>query len=238
MRLDVTRTGRTVVLIAWSVFFVWLITSGQLTRYFGPRTFWVAPVGALLLAAAAAASVRGMVRHRSEAEAGMTLRGAMSLVVLLAPLAAALAAPDASLGSFAASQRATAGALGGAAYGVPEKAAPGEVKFREISFASNYAGYATASRIGPGLELSLTGFVTQLPGESSRKIGLTRFYISCCAADAIPFTVPVVLPAGVQPPPVDSWLSVSGTLEDDDGSFRLDGLSVKRIPSPSDPYLY
>ena len=238
MKLDVTRTGRSVVLIAWSAFFVWLMSSGQMTRYFGPRTFWVAPVGALLLAAAAAASARGMVRDRSEAATGMTLRGAMSLVVLLSPLAAALAAPSANLGSFAASQRATAGALGGAAYGIPEKAAPGEVRFREISFASDYAGYATASGIGAGLELSLTGFVTPLQGGSSREIGLTRFYISCCAADAIPFTVPVVLPAGVRPPPVDSWLSVNGTLEDGNGSFRLDARSMKRVPSPSDPYLY
>ncbi|MCB0971464.1 MAG: TIGR03943 family protein [Acidimicrobiales bacterium] len=55
-------------------------------------------------------------------------------------------------------------------------------------------------------EVTLVGFVADEPSEEG--FVLARFVVSCCAADAIALTVNVV---GAAPPPVGTWVEVTGT---------------------------
>ena len=41
--------ARMVVLALWSAFFAWLLVSGEVYRYIGPRTRWVVVFGAVML---------------------------------------------------------------------------------------------------------------------------------------------------------------------------------------------
>lgn len=71
---------------------------------------------------------------------------------------------------------------------------------------------------------------------------LTRFVVTCCAADAIPVQVAVV---GGGTPPQDSWVEVEGTLVppppvDPDATelprLEVDATAVRSIDEPANPY--
>ena len=69
---------------------------------------------------------------------------------------------------------------------------------------------------------------------------LTRFVISCCAADAFPVQV-IVAPTEV--PDDDTWLEVVGTWDPDDLGLGREGRTTTLIPTemrviepPPNPY--
>ena len=86
-----------------------------------------------------------------------------------------------------------------------------------------------------GFEISLVGFVSRSAETPEGAFDLTRFYVSCCAADAIPYSVAVV---DGPDPDVDEWLRVSGHLEQRGSAFVLVAEDVVEIGEPEDPYLY
>jgi hypothetical protein len=65
---------------------------------------------------------------------------------------------------------------------------------------------------------------------------LGRFFISCCAADALPIVVPVLRGAGALPPQ-DRWLLVSGALVRRGTALVIAPTSMEQTPEPSSPYL-
>lgn len=231
--IDRTRALRGVVLATWAGFFTWLWISGEMTRYLGPRTYWVIVFGAVALGAAAAGH---LVSLRSGSHPRPVTRGdALGAVVLVLPIALALALPGAQLGAQAASRKASAGGFAAASLlPVPD---PGEeISFREIHYGSESAEYAGAAGIAGGVEVELVGFVTH-PAGAPGDFSLTRFYVSCCAADAIPYSVPITAPTG-EKPPEDDWLRVTGTLVDSPDGWVLEATDVAPSEPPEDPYLY
>ena len=108
---------------------------------------------------------------------------------------------------------------------------------QEIHYATLSAEYADALGVTDGLDVELMGFVTHPPGTESGSFGLTRFYISCCAADAVPFTV-VVRPTTDQAFADDTWLSIQGTLAREGDGFILEPARIDPVEEPSAPYLY
>ena len=108
---------------------------------------------------------------------------------------------------------------------------------QEIHYASLSPDYAAALGIVEGLVVELVGFVTHPGDASAGDFGLTRFYISCCAADAVPFTV-VVRPATDETFADDTWLKVEGTLLLAGDGFILDAAEIEPVEEPSAPYLY
>jgi uncharacterized repeat protein (TIGR03943 family) len=89
------------------------------------------------------------------------------------------------------------------------------------------------------VKVRLVGFVAPDPGGDG--FLLTRFAISCCAADAIPMQVAVRdVPGPI--PPSDSWVSVEGTWIPPRHGARdrlppvLGATSVRTIEPPVDPY--
>jgi putative membrane protein len=235
MSANPRSVGRVVVLLAWTVFFVWLYVSGEMSRYLGPRTYWVVPFGAITLALATIVSSRTL---RTADPRPMSWREIAGLLVLLVPMLAVLAVPRPDLGSLAASRKSQAG---GIAAGVtqPVSSDSDEISFLEISYSQESAEYAAAVGAVDGAEVDLTGFVSsaeELPGGT---FGLARFYVSCCAADAIPYTAAVDPgeTSGASHEP-DTWLHVSGTLERRGEDIVVVAEEVDETEEPEDPYLY
>lgn len=231
--IDTRRALRGGVLALWSAFFAWLWLSGGMTRYLGPRTYWVIVFGAVALGAAAAGHLLALRGPRPTRPA--TASDLIGAATLLLPMALALGLPDAQLGAQAASRKASAGGFAAASLlPVPE---PGEeISFREIHYASESDDYAASAGIATGTEVDLVGFVAHPPGARGT-FSLTRFYVSCCAADAIPYSVPVAA-NGTEDRPDDEWLRVSGTLVGSPEGWLLEPSQITPVPAPKDPYLY
>jgi uncharacterized membrane protein YcgQ (UPF0703/DUF1980 family) len=65
---------------------------------------------------------------------------------------------------------------------------------------------------------------------------LARYQIACCAADAAPVVVRVVGIEG-DPPPRDTWVTVTGSHRPGDRDVpELAATSLVEIPEPDDPY--
>jgi putative membrane protein len=234
-RVDTRRAARSVVLAVWASFFTWLWVTGEVSRYLGPRTQWVVPVGAAGLGAAALASLGSL--RTARAAARPTLREVGGLLLLLVPVIVVVAVPKPTLGALAASRKSTSQgtvALGSLAAPLPER---GRVSFVDIYFAGESESYAAGAGITDGTEVTLVGFVTRAPDTPERDFDLTRFYISCCAADAIPYSV-TIEPEGRLVPREDTWLEVSGSLRKHDDRYVLVADRVARRTEPRDPYLY
>ena len=228
---DPARPIRAGVLLAWAGFYAYLWIGGDMARYLGPRTQWVAIFGGLTLAAIGIA----YLAISGSSGPAMDRRELRALALIVAPVVVAAALPGAQLGALAASQKGVGAAASSLAL-VPEPA--GEVSFREIHFASSSPRYAASAGIGPGTPVELTGFVTSASSTSPWDLELTRFYVSCCAADAIPYSVAVDEAGRRARHPDDTWLRAGGALELRDDRLVLVARDVVVVKPPPDPYLY
>jgi len=233
MSVDARRLARAVVLSVWAGFFIWLRFTGEVTRYLGPRTYWVVTFGGAVLAAGALVHFATVKTSRPTSSVGM--REGLGMLLLISPVLAVLMVPGADLGALAASRRNVAGGIASVSAVIPEPDAEREVQFLDIHYANQSQQYAAAMGIVEGLELKLTGFVTHPSGLEGGPFALTRFYVSCCAADAIPYSVTV---GGTSDYPDDTWLNVSGFLTQIDGRFVLSPKSIEKVSKPKDPYLF
>ena len=112
------------------------------------------------------------------------------------------------------------------------------ISFAEIHYANQSADYAAQAGIVEGTPVRLVGFVTHDPNAPEGGFALTRFYVSCCAADALPFSVRIRPPADVVDPQENDWLEVSGRMARDENGLYLDGEEAAEVPEPAVPYLY
>jgi uncharacterized repeat protein (TIGR03943 family) len=219
MKVD-ARVARLAVIASWAALFVVLWATGASDRYLGARTQWLVPFGAVTLAGAFALALAGP-RRGSRLRAGE----GVGLLLLCVPLLGALLVPHAELGAYAASHKST-----GFFPAVKPKppATPRDVTLLDVKVAQRDGLYALASHIHPGTRVDLVGVVTHA---DARRFSLTRFYITCCIADAQPLTLVVHTNAS---PRVDEWVRVVGRLTHD---WSLDADRVTRVPKPGEPYL-
>jgi uncharacterized repeat protein (TIGR03943 family) len=229
--MNQTGLGRMVVLGLWSTFFAWLLVSGEVYRYIGPRTRWVVAFGAVTLGLAAVAQARSLRRGTGAVKPSAT--EVLALAAFLAPMAVILLIPKPSLGSEAASRKSTG--LVGAASSLPVAQVNGQVSFAEIQYASESREYATTAGVFDGLEVKLTGFVTHPDGGRDGSFALTRFATFCCAADAVPYSV-TIDPLGKDYPD-DTWLNVSGSLANEGGNYVLHAQRITETEEPDNPYI-
>lgn len=219
------------VVTAWGAFLAWFAASDTMVRFLGPRTYWVAWFGAAGLLGAGAMSFIGTRGTGARATRG-DIAGAL---VMLVPIGLVLALPTPQLGAQAASRKAVG--VGALSSFVPLPDRGGEVGLQAIHYASLSPDYADSLGIVEGLEVELVGFVTHPADATAGDFGLTRFYISCCAADAVPYTVGV-RPATDETFTDDTWLKVEGTLLRVGDGFVIDGVDIEPVEEPSAPYLY
>ena len=234
LRWDPRRIARAAVLVVWAVFFTWQLVTGEVYRYIGLRTHWVVVFGAVALAVAAVAQLFSLRSTRRPVP--VKLRDAGGLVLMLCPILLVLTIPAPSLGALAASNKATGGILSSDAL-VPAATNDGDVSFVDIHFASASERYAADAGIADGVRVRLTGFVTHPSGTPEGQFALTRFFISCCAADAIPYSVRVS-PGRAPAYADDTWLTVSGELGKVGDEYVLGADTIKEVPEPNDPYIY
>jgi uncharacterized repeat protein (TIGR03943 family) len=94
-----------------------------------------------------------------------------------------------------------------------------------------------------GQKAKVQGFVVYPPNLSEQYLLITRFVITCCAADAYPVSLPVKLATGDRKAyPPDGWLEIEGQMitETLEGKRQLtiQAKSLKSIPEPKNPYNY
>lgn len=98
-----------------------------------------------------------------------------------------------------------------------------------------------------GVPVTLVGFAMPVEGAATDKFLLSRFMISCCAADSQLMQAGVIDTRGVVPAQ-DSWVAVTGTWQPSDtpdSDMTIHGFPIPKltateivpIPQPENPYL-
>jgi uncharacterized repeat protein (TIGR03943 family) len=93
-----------------------------------------------------------------------------------------------------------------------------------------------------GQPVQVDGFVTRPEGLPAGYWMLTRFVLTCCAADAYPVGLPVQVPAGTPDYANDTWLRVVGEAQvltqDGERQFAIAAQTITEIDQPAKPYEY
>ncbi len=93
-----------------------------------------------------------------------------------------------------------------------------------------------------GQAVKVSGFATHIPGWPDNIFMITRFVLTCCAADAYPVGLPVELPPGTDRPKPDTWLEVTGSMTtqtlDNKRQLVIGEATLTEIPEPRTPYEY
>jgi uncharacterized repeat protein (TIGR03943 family) len=92
-----------------------------------------------------------------------------------------------------------------------------------------------------GQKVNINGFVVEAPQLGANHILLSRFVLTCCAADVYPVALPVQLPAGTAHKK-DQWLQVSGKMSAEELAGKRQVVvvanDVQPIAVPEKPYEY
>jgi uncharacterized repeat protein (TIGR03943 family) len=90
--------------------------------------------------------------------------------------------------------------------------------------------------------VKVTGFAVHPSDFPPQYFMITRFVITCCAADAYPVGLPVKLKENRTSYPVDSWFEVEGKMITEIFNGRrqltIEASSLKKVPKPENPYYY
>jgi uncharacterized repeat protein (TIGR03943 family) len=232
--LSPIRLASAIVLTAWGLLFWFLLLTGRTQLYLSTRTAWVVPIGAVLLTLAA---IGRLLSLRADEPEPLHLREAWILGVMVLPVLAILVLPPATLGAYGVKGRSSLVTTGG---GVSAgDVSSGSLTLVDVAAAqtNKEASKALAAR-GPGTA-TFVGFVTAIPGNPPGEFLLTRYYITCCIADAQTIEVHVVdAPTGKFQQ--DDWVTVTGKVYTLGRTVLMDAAapgSVVGIPKPSHPYI-
>jgi len=118
--------------------------------------------------------------------------------------------------------------------------ASGDISLVGVASAQTSREGAKALATRAGDDATFVGFVTPIPGNPAGEFLLTRYYITCCIADAQTIEVHVV-DAPVGKFQQDDWVTVTGKLYPLGRTVLMDAASpsgsVTGIPKPSHPYI-
>jgi uncharacterized repeat protein (TIGR03943 family) len=111
----------------------------------------------------------------------------------------------------------------------------------DLSGAAEVPDSADAFGVAEGVPVHVVAFVSSAPGPDGAQMEISRFYTSCCAADAVPVSANVapddalgMLPELSQ----DTWVRVTGVVGIlADGHYGAVASSVEVVDEPSNPYL-
>jgi uncharacterized repeat protein (TIGR03943 family) len=232
MVVAVSAAGGTITALAGTVL-LRLTLTGTYTRYVRPGMGpWLGVAGVLLVVLGATTLVRALRHGRSVDAHGHGGSPAVGWL-LLAPIAALLLVAPPTLGSYGVDRGAAVDIRAGADGLEPLTAGDGPVAMTLLEFGQRAFDRDGASFDGAAVQL--TGFVARGDGDGFR---LARYQIACCAADAAPVVVRVVGIEG-DPPPRDTWVTVTGSHRPGDGDAdvpELAATSFIEIAQPDDPY--
>ncbi|HEV8572465.1 MAG TPA: TIGR03943 family protein [Actinomycetota bacterium] len=224
------RVATGVVLAGWAALFWFVLLTGRTPLYLSSRTAWVAPLGAILLTAAAGGR---LLSARVRRPAGLGRGTAWRLGFLALPVVVLLVLPPTTLGSYAASRR----SLVGGAFGASARdVSTGEVTLQDVAAAIWSPEAAEALTKRAGSRVSFVGIVVHREGMPADEFLLTRFIMTCCVADALSVQVRVV---GAPPGKFteDQWVRVAGTFYPLGREVIVQASEVVGVPRPARPYL-
>ncbi|MBD2176419.1 TIGR03943 family protein [Pseudanabaena sp. FACHB-1998] len=93
-----------------------------------------------------------------------------------------------------------------------------------------------------GQKAKITGFVVHAPDQPDNMFLLTRFVITCCAADVYPVSLPVKITENRSNYPPDRWLQIEGQadVENNNGKRQvvIVANNITAIAEPKNPYDY
>jgi uncharacterized repeat protein (TIGR03943 family) len=93
-----------------------------------------------------------------------------------------------------------------------------------------------------GQKVKFTGFVVHSPDQPDNQFLITRFVITCCAADVYPVSLPIKINESRSKYPPDSWLQIEGQadVETTNGKRQIVIIAsnITAIAEPKNPYDY
>ncbi len=230
-RWSQARVAGALVLSAWAGLFWFLWLSGRDALYLSSRTDWIVPVAAVLLAAA---TVGRLASARVSTPEPLSVRELWITGLMVVPVVLILAAPPTTLGTFSAGKRA-----GFAGTGFATSAS--DIGSGDLTLVDVVAGQTTpegeralAARAGESVRF--IGFVSRREDTPADEFLLTRYVVSCCAADA---TVAQVRVVNVTPGEFgsDDWIEVTGTMYPLGREVIVDATDIHEVERPDRPYL-
>lgn len=231
MRWSPYRLLTALVLGAWAGLFWWLLLSDRTALYLSSRTDWVVPLGGIILTIAA---LGRLVTARSSRLEELTRKQAWGLGLLLIPVVAVAALPPGTLGAYAASRRSSF--VGAGFETSAQDLATGDLTLIDLAGATRTRAGMRALSERAGSEVRLTGFVVKDRGMPVDEFLLTRFIVSCCAADALSVQIRVV---GAPPGKFeeDAWVEVTGAMYPLGQDIVVQASDVTRVERPAHPYI-
>lgn len=231
------------ILLAMGVYFVYLISSGNLTNYINTRFAWLSVVAAgifLLLAGWSLWRLRtnqALFAVSGSSNTHIPLSwGAIGILGI--PILLAVLIPAQPLGADAISGGISIAPIGGTSaelgYNVPPEERNVLEWLREFNEAQNPAELN-------GQPVDIVAFIYREPEMLESQFMAARFTMSCCVADAFAIGMPVEY-AGAAQFETGAWVRIRGTLEA--RTFQGDQLpviipeSIETIDPPQNPYLY
>ena len=232
MRFDWSRLPRALALLAWAAFFDWLWLTDGAGRYVGPRTSWVVPFGGIVLTLAALLYLRSL--RRSQGHGAPSVRELLGTVALLVPLVLVAAAPASSLGSLSVERKRSSGNR--VALPLATASSGAAITLYDLNLAATSAEFARERGIEDGTAVTFDGFVSRAPEGGAFEV--SRFLATCCAADAIPYSVQVRLDAETIALERDQWVRVTGRVSGEGDALEVRADRVDPTAPPSNPYSY
>lgn len=240
-----TTGWKTIILMAMGLFLFSRILNGTLLFYINERFFWLSVLAAVgLILVGVSYRYRADHDHHEPDHAGYS-HGRLSwagLLLIASPIVLGLVIPPKPLGAAAMTNRdislelltSAAAPEGGIILSKPKtekNILDWIVEFRQTSDPAALAGE----------EVKLVGFVYRDERFGEDSFMVSRFVVSCCAADAAPIGLVVHWPDS---PTLadDQWVEVVGVLEP--GEFEGEQLPLVKAASvtptdvPNQPYLY
>jgi putative membrane protein len=190
----------------------------------------VVPVGAIGLTAAAAGY---LFATRSDEPARLGAREGLGLACLVLPVVAAAVLANAQLGALAASNKLSSRGIDSSALARLASRDAKHVGFLQLNAAGRDEGLTRELGLAEGRPVELTGFVS----DTGALFTLSRFYITCCVADAVPIGVRVSAGKRGARLQRDDWLAVTGVLAHGHREWIIKALQIEHVKAPSDPYL-
>jgi putative membrane protein len=216
-------------LATWAALFWFLLLSGRWALYLSSRVQWVVPAGAAVLTVVA---IGRLATARTGNPESLSGRQAWGLGAVVLPAMAVLFFRPMTLGaSLASSQSLGRGFVSSAA-----DLSSGEITLASVAAAQWSDEGRRALQQRAGSRVSFEGFVALREGMPADEFMLTRFMVSCCAADALSLSVRVVgAPPGKYTE--DQWVRVTGNIYPVGDEVVVDASRLVPIPRPKNPYL-
>jgi uncharacterized repeat protein (TIGR03943 family) len=236
-----------VMLLLWGLMLLRFTVTGKLYLLLHPDYMWLAHLAmVVLLAMGVARAVQAWLSYRQgqipRQEHTVLLPRQLSVGLLLAIAVLGLIYTPRPFASETAFQRGITDVLG------QTRSRPQRFSLSGAPEERTIVDWVRTLHVYPepdaytGQAAKVSGFVTHIPGWPDNVFMISRFVLTCCAADAYPVGLPVELPEDASRPAPDTWLEVTGTMQtttlDGRRQLALGSATLTEIPEPRTPYEY